>query len=281
MNSLLLASDLSSQAEAALERASVLAAQNQSDLSILHVIDRALPSSIISTLKDQVERHLRENVELQCSAVSKPIKMEIRVGKKSVEIIEYARKTGCNLIVLGSHNEIFEDFFQGTTIEQIIRLGEFPVLVVKSKPLKAYEKVVIAVDFSIQSRKAMEQAVGLCPHAEFHLVHAYEPQFKDFTLGENLRDRIEENNEIRFERLIDNEMSSVLQALHMEEGRVNKVIRQGNVDEVLRNAVEQYNPDLLALGTHGRSGIAHALIGSVTEKILKSPPCDILTVKAW
>ncbi|MGI9380032.1 MAG: universal stress protein [Methyloligellaceae bacterium] len=281
MESILFASDLSVQSNSAMQRASMLAAQHQCDFSIVHVIDGSLPSSIANTLQNDVQRHLQEQIELQKVAGSKPITAEILVGKKSVEIIEFARKQRCGLIVLGTHNVLFEDFFRGTTIEQIIRMGEFPVLMVTRTPEKVYERVVIAVDFSSQSRKAIEQAVDLCPDAEFYLIHAYEPQFKDFVLGEDFRKTNEENDTDRFERLIDDEMSSILQKMHVAEKKIHQVIRQGNVNDVLRAAINEYKPGLLAIGTHGRSGIANALIGSVTEKLLNNPPCDILTVKAW
>ena len=281
MESILFASDLSVQSGFAMQRASMLAAQHGSNLSIVHVIDDAFPASIASSLRNDVQRHLQEQIELQKGAGSKPVTAEILVGKKSVKIIEHARNLGSDLIVLGTHNVLFEDFFRGTTIEQIIRMGEFPVLMVTREPEKVYERVVIAVDFSSQSRKAIKQVVELCPDAEFYLVHAYEPQFKDFVLGEDLRKKAEENDTERFERLIDDEMSGTLQNLHVAEEKIHQVIRQGNVNNVLRAAIDEFNPGLLAIGTHGRSGIANALIGSVTEKFLKNPPCDILTVKAW
>ena len=58
--------------------------------------------------------------------------------------------------------------------------------------------------------------------------------------------------------------------LHVTEKKIHQVIRQGNVNDVLRAAIDEYKPGLLAIGTHGRSGIANALIGSVTEKLLKN-----------
>ncbi len=48
--------------------------------------------------------------------------------------------------------------------------------------------------------------------------------------------------------------------------------------EIVRYAREQ-DIDLIVLATHGRKGIAHALIGSVAEKIVQMSPCPVLTVK--
>jgi nucleotide-binding universal stress UspA family protein len=43
---------------------------------------------------------------------------------------------------------------------------------------------------------------------------------------------------------------------------------------------DEYNADLIVMGTHGRSGIGRLLLGSVTEEVLRKAPCPVLTVKA-
>jgi universal stress protein A len=40
------------------------------------------------------------------------------------------------------------------------------------------------------------------------------------------------------------------------------------------------NYDLIVMGTHGRSGFKHALLGSVTEKVIRKAPCPVLTIRA-
>ena len=47
---------------------------------------------------------------------------------------------------------------------------------------------------------------------------------------------------------------------------------------MISKAVEQVKPDVLIIGTHGRTGIAKALLGSVTEEVLRSLDVDILAV---
>lgn len=48
--------------------------------------------------------------------------------------------------------------------------------------------------------------------------------------------------------------------------------------EIIRYARE-INADLMVLGTHGRSGFAHVLLGSVTERVVRKAPCPVLTVR--
>jgi nucleotide-binding universal stress UspA family protein len=56
------------------------------------------------------------------------------------------------------------------------------------------------------------------------------------------------------------------------------VIRGTPFVEIVRYAREQ-NVDLIVMGTHGRTGLEHALIGSVTEKVVRKAPCPVLTVR--
>ena len=57
-----------------------------------------------------------------------------------------------------------------------------------------------------------------------------------------------------------------------------RVVEEGAPFEVISKAVEQVKPDVLIIGTHGRTGIAKALLGSVTEEVLRSLDVDILAV---
>jgi nucleotide-binding universal stress UspA family protein len=48
----------------------------------------------------------------------------------------------------------------------------------------------------------------------------------------------------------------------------------------IRAAAERYRADLIVMGTHGRTGLAHAVLGSVAERVVQHAPCPVLTVKA-
>ena len=69
--------------------------------------------------------------------------------------------------------------------------------------------------------------------------------------------------------LVANDVNREEWSLRVEEGRPL---------EVISRAVREIRPDLLIMGTHGRSGLLKALIGSVTEEALRSLDVDILAV---
>ena len=68
-----------------------------------------------------------------------------------------------------------------------------------------------------------------------------------------------------------NEMIAFLDKNAMAEHQRSMIIREGAPFAVISSAVQSLQPDVLVIGTHGRSGIAKALLGSLTEEVLRSP----------
>ncbi len=58
-----------------------------------------------------------------------------------------------------------------------------------------------------------------------------------------------------------------------------EVVEGNNISEALCQAADRLKADLIIMGTHGRTGLAHAFIGSVAERTLRSAPCPVLTVR--
>lgn len=56
---------------------------------------------------------------------------------------------------------------------------------------------------------------------------------------------------------------------------------RGEPTSVILDQIAKQHPDLLAVGTHGRAGIARAVLGSVARTLLQDPPCDVLAVRGW
>ena len=210
------------------------------------------------------------------------IAVKVVFGRAYVDILDMAEKSDCDLIVLGVHREdAFKDMFRGTTAERVIRAGDVPVLLVKDRVTDPYREIMVGVDFSVYSRRAIEFAVAFVPNGHFHLVHAYDVPFKGFLYGHNTRREVDKQHEAAFERMIEGEMASFLSSLNAEQPRFERIMREGTVREVIHRELDRLRPDLLVIGTQGRTGAAHALLGSVADDLLRSPPCDVLAVKAW
>ncbi len=278
----LLATDLSARSDRALERAVQLTRDQGAALTVLHVIDDSLPSALAMLQEKSAQQALTVQISKLEQAGDRPVSIETAIGRAHLEIAACAKRSQADLIVIGLHREnTLVDMFRGTTAERVIRTGPLPVLMVKDAVVRPYRRVLIGVDFSVHARRAVEAAAKLVPKGELHLLHAYSVPFAGFMSGQTSRQQVSQEQQATFEAMIAEELSAFLNALGDEAPRLHRHLQEGTVREVVARQIQRLEPDLLAIGTHGRTGVAHALLGSVAEDILRDPPCDVLTVHAW
>ncbi len=141
------------------------------------------------------------------------------------------------------------------------------------------KKILIPTDGSEYSRYATEYAVNLCEalNAEITLVSVADIRYEMY-------DVYSEVHAVgNVEELIREQVSRALEQHAAEVERrgmaVKKVLRVGDVIQEILNVIENEGIDLVVIGTHGRKGISHFLLGSTTEKLVRSAPCPVLTVR--
>ncbi len=282
---ILMATDLSARSDRALERAVSLASQHKARLVILNIVDEDLPSSVQDRVRDATLKEIQSSLDRVDGAKALAPTVEAIPGKDYRDILDHADEIAADLIVMGIHrNEAGNKPIAGTTMERVIRKGQQPVLVVPNRTEDTYKKVAIAVDFSAFSRIAIRQALSLAPDAEFNAIHSYHVPFGGFQRGRETRNAYRDEHERTLTQLIDEEMATLIGSATTgtrPDIPFNKIVKQGETQSVIRSEVERLQPDLLVLGTHGRVGLTHALLGSIAETFLNNPPCDVLVVKAW
>ena len=282
MKNLLLATDLSARSDRAFERAVALAQQLSAKLTVVHVIDEELPASIADAQADVARQTIQDQIDKISGGTVPSFAIEVVFGRAYADILEISEKLDAELIVMGIHRDgKFKEMYRGTTAERVIRAGNCPILVVKDRITGPYSKIMIGVDFSVYSRRAIEFAVNFVADGEFHLVHAYDVPFRGFLSGESIRQEMSKQHQMQFQEMIDSEMAAFLSGLGEKAPKFKRVMQEGMVREVIHEQIRRLNPDLLVIGTHGRTGVAHAFLGSVAEDLLADPPCDVLAVKAW
>ncbi len=145
----------------------------------------------------------------------------------------------------------------------------------------AIKKVLLPTDFSDDSRHALTYACAFAEKfgAELHLLHVVqdlvaivpEPGLAFPPPGDYL-------GELR--QSAERVLATMPDAAWSAGKTVVRVVRQGPpYVEIVRYAKEA-GIDLLVIGTHGRSGLAHVLLGSVAEKVVRKAPCPVLTVRS-
>jgi nucleotide-binding universal stress UspA family protein len=182
---------------------------------------------------------------------------------------------------MGAHRKLLlRDIIIGTTIERVIRAGPFPVLMVNGEVDRPYQTTLAAVDLSEASLNAVKagMALGLPYGDRLTLVHAFVPLAKGKMYYAGLsRETI--HAYVADERLrAGRELAAFLDSnrFHDRAGPIR--VEEGTPFEVISTTVDRSKPDVLIMGTHGRSGFAKALLGSVTEEALRSLDVDILAV---
>lgn len=279
MNRLLVATDLSARSDRAVHRALAIAHEKLAAVEIIHVVDDAGPQSLIERQAEQARGAIADQVQSLMTGSDVNVATIILRGQAYVEIVKRATETGADLVVLGIHRHKGREMFRGTTAERIIRLGHTPVLVVTGPVSRAYGRVLVGYDFSIHSQRALEYAAELLPHATFEIVHATHVPFKGL-LGRETQAEIAKAEEHKSALQLNEDLQRLHGKLGKTSQRFSIAIEEGSPTAVICRKVRQTQPDLVVVGTHGRSGLSHLVLGSVAEDLLANATVDILTVKA-
>lgn len=250
-------------------------------MTIVHVIDGHLPASLADSQEVTARESISDHIAKLAPQDRTGIGITVAFGRPHVEILATSEKVDADLIVVGAHRaDAFMDLFRGTTAERVIRAARVPVLLVKDRMSKPYQRVMVGVDFSVYSKQAAGFAERFVPQGVFHLVHAYDVPFSGFLYGKKKQDEIRKRDQMGFQKKIDGEMAAFLADLKAEPPKFQTVLQEGSAQQVILGQIDRLKPDLLVIGTHGLTGIAHAFLGSVAEDMLREPPCDVLAVKA-
>jgi len=134
------------------------------------------------------------------------------------------------------------------------------------------KQILVATDFSEVSTAAIDYGCDLARRfgASLHLLHVMENPFlrptpgdphtlKTATLG-HLLDRLTDDDRLALHATA---------ALETSDDPAGEIVKYAKTHAV----------DLIVLGTHGRGGVAHLLLGSVAEKVVRTAPCPVLTVR--
>ena len=142
----------------------------------------------------------------------------------------------------------------------------------------AFRHILVPTDFGKYSQRALDVAVELSQKfdASLTLLHVYEiPTYAyasmSFTPVELLSSVAEAAQQ---------EFDAALVTLRSQSPGAKGILRRGVAWEVILAAIEETRADLVVMGTHGHRGIAHILLGSVAEKIVRLSRVPVLTVRA-
>lgn len=277
MKKILVPTDFSKHAGIATTVAADIARRSGAELVLLHVIeevtggsfnvegevagndveDRLFNLQLIKKARKQLERTV-----LDPSFRDVKIDGELKVGNPFHGIRTLLMKSKFDLVVMGTagHTKI-EEMLIGTNTEKIVRLAKCPVLTVNKKPATSNFKNIVYATAMAKDEEVFSRIVRRTQqlyNSTVHLVRVNTP-------GDFQRDYVVKDYMNRFAKKLGlkNYTISVYNDLNVEEG-------------VIRFA-DGIDADMIAMATHGRTGFAHVLAGSVAEDVVGHAKRPVLT----
>ena len=137
-----------------------------------------------------------------------------------------------------------------------------------------FKRILVPTDFSEYSAEAVGYGCALTDsfQAELHLLHVLEVHLGStpvFAGGLALTPRVQESRAAA---------ESALEQVAAGREAVRSTREGPAFLEIVRYAKEN-DIDLIVIGTHGRSGLAHVMLGSVAERVVRKAPCPVMTVR--
>ncbi|WP_158055381.1 universal stress protein [Halorussus halophilus] len=146
-----------------------------------------------------------------------------------------------------------------------------------------YERILVPTDGSETAERAVEEALGVAEKfdADVQTLYVVDTDAVEVSLGAEQVDRIRAG---RFGEMDDLEARAHEATEYVaEQGRergidVEEHFRGGQPHRVIANFADDHDVDLVVMGSHGRSGVKRMLLGSVTERVLRSTHRSVLVV---
>jgi len=277
MKKILVPTDFSDQAGCAIELAAQLCGKLNAELTLLHVVvDATLPSVhytgevALPDMQDRlfvlklIERGKEQMEDLKNDPSLKDIKVrtEIQVGDIYYGVKEFIKEKEIDLIVMGTKGSGgFEEFLIGSNAERIVRHAPCPVITVHDKVRDFTLKNVVYAN-------SLEEPETKIAPILLELINAFKAHVDVVRVNTPNNFRPDHESLPRLKKLAEN--------IGFTDFEVH-VYNDGSEEAGILNFAQQVNADLIAMATHGRTGLAHLLTGSLAESVVNHTHRPVLT----
>jgi universal stress protein E len=281
MTRLALATDFSEASRPALRRAARLAGAG-GEIIVIHVHaplaangdprareiaaeERNAIALLFAAARDELERGGARVTEL-------PLE-----GVPHEAILEALRSGRVEVLVCGTHGRSgLRRVFLGSVAEKVARASAVPVLVARGPAERDLERVLVAIELDERGARVAAAACALAaPGATVDVVH-----FISIASLVSVPGRAYVTTELpRLEADARRRGGALVDELRGRGVEARFTVEIGDPREGVLRRVEERAHDLVAVGSHGRGGLARLTLGSVSESILRHAPCSVLVVR--
>ncbi|CAM2913636.1 universal stress protein [Saccharomonospora xinjiangensis] len=269
----LVATDLSEGAGAAVRRAANLAAAHGAELTVLSVLPPSLAQDLSTFAGHAFDGHVATHAPAWAD-------VRLRTGPVSGTILAEAADLAADLLVLGANGDRgFAGAFVGHTTANVAHASGCPVLVVRTPVNDAsdYATVLLAVDDSDEARRAAEFGMALTPSAVHIVAHV------SVVIGEHLL-RLRGLGESDIDDLREASLAEIRPRIEAFAARLDPrpdtvVVGPGTPQRALPELASRYRADLVVTGSGSSTRFERVLLGGVAQSVLRHVRSDVLIVR--
>lgn len=297
INDLLIARDLTAVSDRAFRQAIDLAARSGATLhvlfaEVLHAVpdreeDRPTPAEDFDQMREDLKRRGTTPADaLDDVTVEEVVRRDVAPAPA---ILNYASDADIDMIVLGTQGRRgMSRILLGSVAEEVVRRAQCPVLTVRGEEegsdqhSGSPQRILVPVDFSDHSREALRYAhewSKLYEGAAIDVLHVVEENLHPaFYVGGvrsvyDVEPNLDQKALEKLEAFVEETVGPSVEA--------DSHVVSGTAASAIPTFVEEHAVDLVAMSTHGRTGMDRFLLGSVAEKVVRHVRCPVLTVKAF
>jgi nucleotide-binding universal stress UspA family protein len=289
---ILLATDGSREAELAAKSALGLGKHTGSELHVIHVLalplDTQDPSSFEPEVRRQLEKRTRERLEELVGRIEAQGRevgaSHLGVGRPDAEIIDQAEQIGAGLIVMGSRGVgPIRRALTGSVSDSVVRHAHCPVMVVRGEAVVFPNKILLATDGSEEADLASSTAAELASGtgSELHVVYV-EPASYVYEMAEWEASRADMRDELEraAKEMADSRLEEQLQKIEEAGTQIAGThARVGFPNAQIVGLAGRLGAGLIVIGSRGHGPLKRALMGSVSDSVVRHASCPILVVR--
>ncbi|WP_428740906.1 universal stress protein [Tenacibaculum sp.] len=274
MKKILVPIDFSKPSEHASKLAAKISKKTDSEVHLLHMVE--LPTGVIdmgvgnnfsipeSMLYIRKVRERLLDYKLRYFSNDENVKYAILFKNPYDGICDYVKKNDIDFIIMGAKGHTpLEEILIGSNTEKVVRTSEVPVLVTKKNGENFSPKnLVFASSFKPEKNQAFERFLEFARNFDstIHLLKINTPQkFED---SQHTNERIQ----------------NFINKYGLKNYSIN-IYNDSSIEKGILNFSNKINADIIALATHGRSGLSHIFNGSITKHLAKKSIKPMLTFK--